>query len=70
MSSFLFTFSQITHKAESDMKNNDQFVFMADAHIKGRTWTNYMGLQGDAYAALDLVRDRLSLGKWAFRLLT
>ena len=52
------------------MKNNDQFVFMADAHIKGRTWTNYMGLQGDAYAALDLVRDRLRLGKWAFSLLT
>lgn len=41
------------------MKNTDQFVFMADAHIKGRTWTNYMGLQGDAYAALDLVSEKL-----------
>ena len=32
---------------------------MADAHIKCRTWTNYMGLQGDAYAALDLVNEKL-----------
>ena len=32
---------------------NNDFLFMADAHIKARTWTNSTLLQGDAYAALD-----------------
>jgi|BioPla2DNA2_1021312.scaffolds.fasta_scaffold00904_21 DNA repair exonuclease SbcCD nuclease subunit len=32
-----------------------RFLFMADAHIKPRTWTNNPQIQGDAYAALDKV---------------
>jgi len=33
-----------------------QFLFMADAHIKIRTWTNNTILQRDAYAALRLIQ--------------
>ena len=38
---------------------NDRFVFMADAHIKSRTWTNSMQLTGDAYTALNMLVDKL-----------
>ena len=38
----------------------ETFLFMADAHIKSRTWTNYMGLQGDSYAALDKISQKLT----------
>lgn len=39
-----------------------EFLFMADAHIKARTWTNNMQLVGDAYKALDRLQhsDELS----------
>ena len=32
--------------------SNSTALFMADAHIKGRTWTNNMQLNADAYTAL------------------
>lgn len=36
-----------------ETNNQTEFLFMADAHIKARTWTNSMQLVGDAYKALD-----------------
>lgn len=36
-----------------------EFLFMADAHIRSRTWTNSMQLGGDAYAALEKIPDEL-----------
>ena len=36
-----------------------EFLFMADAHIRSRTWTNSMQLNGDAYAALTKVAGQL-----------
>lgn len=33
--------------------NETNFVFMADAHVKKRTWTNSATLQDDSYTALD-----------------
>lgn len=39
----------------------EKFLFMADAHIKARTWTNSMQLVGDAYAALDKLQHSNSL---------
>jgi DNA repair exonuclease SbcCD nuclease subunit len=38
-----------------------EFLFMADAHIKTRTWTNNMQLAGDAYKALDRLQHSDSL---------
>lgn len=35
----------------------DYALFIADAHIKPRTWTNWTELNGDAYAALRLLSD-------------
>lgn len=35
------------------MNEKETFLFMADGHVRGRTWTNSMVLQGDAYAALQ-----------------
>lgn len=32
-------------------------IFIADAHIKPRTWTNWTDLHGDAYAALRGLRE-------------
>lgn len=32
--------------------SNNTALFMADAHIKSRTWTNNMQLYADAYTAL------------------
>lgn len=39
--------------------NPERFLFMADAHIKGRTWTNSMKLAGDSHSALNKVEDYL-----------
>jgi len=38
---------------------DDRFLFMADLHIKARTWTNFPAVQGDAYEALKLVNARM-----------
>lgn len=38
----------------------EKILFMADCHIRSRTWTNFMQLQGDAYCALQKVSDQLS----------
>ena len=38
----------------------DKFLFMADVHVKSRTWTNSLQLTGDAYTALNTVLEKLS----------
>lgn len=35
--------------------DTDKILFMADCHVKGRTWTNDAGVQRDAYEALSAV---------------
>lgn len=35
--------------------DTDKLLFMADCHVKGRTWTNDAGVQRDAYEALSAV---------------
>ena len=37
----------------------EKVLFMADSHIRSRTWTNFMQLQGDAYCALHKVSEQL-----------
>ena len=39
------------------MNEKETFLFMADGHVRGRTWTNSMVLQGDAYAALGRLAE-------------
>ena len=39
------------------------FLFMADAHVKIRTWTNNLQLSGDAYSALSLISESLTKAK-------
>ena len=37
------------------------FLFMADAHIKARTWTNFPKVMGDSYAALEYISGKLGV---------
>ena len=35
----------------------DKFLFLADFHVKARTWTNNTQVRGDAYAAMQQIGD-------------
>lgn len=34
---------------------SNKFLFLADFHVKARTWTNNTQVRGDAYAAMDVI---------------
>lgn len=44
---------------KEDDDEKQKFLFIADAHVKARTWANSSLLSGDAYAALDKVEARI-----------
>lgn len=44
---------------QTTMNARHNFLFMADAHIKTRTWTNFPKVMGDSYAALEYISGKL-----------